>query len=123
MKNQKGTTGHYICLWSRRTGSFSHRPVIVTACGTKRMTLKDAATGEMLGSHFNPGLNIQHQFPHRAALVASAEFIAVEIKRLESILARDGEVGSIKKELGVLQAAKPSADSYHNLVAAIKTTR
>lgn len=34
--------------------TFNFRRVEVVSCGEKRMTLKDATTGEMLGSDFDP---------------------------------------------------------------------
>lgn len=47
-----------VAVYVRADGdcSFTFRRVEVMSCGNRKMTLKDVATGEMLGSDFFPGI-------------------------------------------------------------------
>lgn len=54
---------------------FSYRRVEVVSCGVQRMTLKDATTGEMLGSDFEPLIGFGSLRTNMTAL--AAEFAAI----------------------------------------------
>lgn len=115
---KKGEIAIHICCWDGEA-TFAFERVIVEACGTKKMALRDAATGKMLGANFYPGLGFgshsasvaiggddrpAHCVVRRGTfkdmpdaeaeamcLELAASFRAYEIKRLTGILDKHAE--------------------------------
>ena len=116
---KKGETAVHICCWDGEA-TFAFRRVMVESCGVKNMTLSDVETGQMLGSHFYPGLGFgSHRTNVDAFLIdgrpahhlvrggtfkdmtdaeaeamcleLAASFRAYEIKRLTGILDKHAE--------------------------------
>ena len=118
----KGDAVTYISDWDRK-GSTYYRHAVIYSCGTKRVVLTDAETGEEIGRHFRPeravvgaaGIfaRLTDAEAIAAAIALAQNIITDETARYERCLqidASEGYKNAIRKDLAALHA--PDATSY-----------